>query len=81
MGQRRCRAMGAGSVARVAPCGPASTVAAQLLMQLWLIVHHMKWQTWLRDSFINPVNAYQIPLRLGFATRRPCSGGGTAVCR
>jgi Zn-dependent peptidase ImmA (M78 family) len=50
----------------------ANAFAAQLLTPQWLIVHHMKRQGWRRDSFNDPVTAYQLALRMGSSYSATC---------
>lgn len=50
----------------------ANTFAAELLTPQWLIVHHMRRQGWRRDSFNDPVAAYQLALRMGSSYSATC---------
>lgn len=50
----------------------ANAFAAELLTPQWLIVHHMKQQGWRRDSFNDPVTAYQLALRMGSSYSATC---------
>ncbi len=50
----------------------ANAFAAHLLTPQWLIVHHMKQQGWRRDSFNDPVTAYQLALRMGSSYSATC---------
>lgn len=50
----------------------ANAFAAELLTPQWLIVHHMRRQGWRRDSFNDPVAAYQLALRMGSSYSATC---------
>jgi Zn-dependent peptidase ImmA (M78 family) len=50
----------------------ANAFAAQLLTPQWLIVHHLKQQGWRRDSLSDPINAYQLALRMGSSYSATC---------
>ena len=50
----------------------ANAFATELLTPQWLIVHHMKQQSWKREDLADPVVVYQLALRMGSSYSATC---------
>jgi Zn-dependent peptidase ImmA (M78 family) len=64
----------------------ANAFATELLTPPWLIVHHMERQGWERKDLTDPINVYQLALRMGSSYSATCyalaeSGGIDAAVR
>ncbi len=50
----------------------ANAFATELLTPQWLIVHHMKRQSWTRENLTDPIVVYQLALRMGSSYSATC---------
>lgn len=52
----------------------ADAFAAEFLMPKWLFKHHCKRQGWTSEALVDPVNVYQLSLRMAVSYEATCLG-------